>query len=71
MSVTEVKSPRLREGERTRVDCGGISFVRGYAGERVRVRGQMVAKDYSKGFLYDFEEGASFQIPAVVEWNRK
>lgn len=56
--ITEVqKAP-----DGTRVVCGPISFVRGYKGETIEIRSQIVPKDYTQGFLYDFEEGAEFRI---------
>lgn len=56
------------QGNHTRVYCGPISFVRGYKGEEMVVRRASVPKDYTLGFLYDFEEGASFRITNHTEW---
>lgn len=47
----------------SRIDCGAISFVRGYLGETITIRSQVVPKSYDAGFAYDFEEGAAFRIP--------
>jgi hypothetical protein len=55
-----------RDGARSRIDCGPISFVRGYAGPAVKVRGHKVASDYTQGHRYDFDEGARFVIPNAV-----
>jgi hypothetical protein len=33
----------------TKISCGPISFVRGFAGPTINVRNQVVAKDYSQG----------------------
>jgi hypothetical protein len=60
-----------RDGAMTKIDCGPITFVRSYAGPTAKVRGQDVPADYSKGYLYDFEEGAPFRIPGHVVWERK
>lgn len=60
---------RIEErGPHSWIYCGPISFVRGYRGEEVVVRGAHVPKDYDQGFLYDFEEGASFRITNHAEW---
>lgn len=49
-----------REGDRTRISCGPVSFVRGLKDPR----------DVSKGYVLDFEEGARFSIPRHVVWER-
>lgn len=61
----------LREGNKTKVFCGPISFVSGYKGESMRIRNATVPKDYTQGFVYDFEEGATFQIAVHKEWISK
>ena len=45
-----------QDGELYKVCLGEVCFVRGYADP----------KDYSKGFVYNFEEGAPFIIPHAV-----
>ncbi len=57
-----------REGRLWRVYCGEISFVRGFAGPTLSLRGQRVPASYDHGFLFDFEPGASFTIPLHAEW---
>ncbi len=49
-----------REGDLWRISCGPVSFVRGYQD----------ASDYSKGFVYNFEEGAAFTIPGFTGQER-
>jgi hypothetical protein len=56
------------DGNLTKLYCGPISFVRGYAGPTVSVRGKPLPRDYGQGFLYDFEEGAGFRIPLHRVW---
>lgn len=56
------------EGGFTKIFCGPISFVRGYKGGDMVVRRATVPKDYKQGYLYDFEEGASFRISVHEEW---
>jgi hypothetical protein len=53
----------------TKISCGPITFVRGFAGPTMNLRNQVVAKDYSQGYLYDFEPGAAFRIPLHKIWN--
>ncbi len=50
-----------QEGNLYKVCLGDVSFVRGYLDN----------KDYSKGFVYNFEAGAAFIIPHVVGVTRK
>lgn len=57
-----------KEGKHTRIFCGPISFVSGFKGETMRVRNAVVPKDYSLGYTYDFELGASFEISIHREW---
>lgn len=59
------------EGNGTRIFCGPISFVRGYRGGDMVVRTATVPKDYTQGYLYDFEEGAPFRISVHTEWTAK
>ncbi|MGV3510083.1 MAG: heparinase II/III domain-containing protein [Sphingobacteriaceae bacterium] len=56
-----------REGSLTRVYCGPITFVRDI---KKKQDGGSDEKATSK-FLYDFEEGASFQITSHKEWVSK
>ncbi|MGV3502856.1 MAG: heparinase II/III domain-containing protein [Adhaeribacter sp.] len=60
-----------RQGELTKVYCGPISFVRGYKGGEIMVRGAKVPKDYTGGYLYDFEEGAAFRISTHSAWPKQ
>jgi len=57
-----------RDGELTKLYCGPISFVRGYAGPTAQLRSHPLPRDYGQGFFYDFEEGASFRIPLHRVW---
>lgn len=52
-----------RDGKLSKIYCGSISFMRGYASPMTTIRHQPVAEDYTKGYLYDFDEGARFRIP--------
>jgi oligo-alginate lyase len=56
------------DGKLTKLNCGSISFVRGYAGPTKEVRSRPLPSDYGKGFIYDFEEGAVFRIPLHKTW---
>ncbi len=49
------------DGELTKVCLGDVCFVRGYADP----------KDYSAGYVYNFEEGAGFIIPHAVHVSRR
>ena len=60
-----------KEGKLTRIFCGPISFVRGFKGGDMVVRTATVPKSYTEGYLYDFEEGASFKIASRAVWNAK
>lgn len=53
----------------SRIDCGPITFVKGYVGETFDLRGQELPTDYSRGYAYDFEEGDAFRIPLHQIWN--
>jgi hypothetical protein len=44
-----------REGDLTRINCGNVSFVRGYKDR----------KDYSKGYNYEFDDSTSFTVPVM------
>ncbi|MBI5380371.1 MAG: heparinase II/III family protein [Opitutae bacterium] len=57
-----------RDGALWKIDCGDITFVRGYQGPTMTLRHQTVPKDYTQGYLYDFEEGAAFSIPLAQPW---
>ncbi len=50
-----------RDGDLTMVSFGKTSFVRGYIDRN----------DYSKGFAYNFEEGAAFSIPNHIFAERR
>jgi oligo-alginate lyase len=60
-----------REGNLTRINCGPITFVRDYKGGTMEVRTFTVPRDYNKGYLYDFEEGAPFRITSHKVWTLK
>jgi hypothetical protein len=60
----------MREGDLTRIDCGSVSFVRDYKGGTMEVRTFTVPRYYDKGYLYDFEEGASFRITSHDVWDQ-
>ncbi len=47
-----------RDGDRTRIGVGRVSFIRGYRDPN----------DYAKGFVYEFAVGAEFIIPATRHW---
>lgn len=49
-----------REGELWKISCGPVSFVRGLADPA----------DYSKGYVYNFREGAAFRIAGSGYWER-
>jgi hypothetical protein len=51
-----------KKDDRFVVDCGPISFVRGFKGEQINLRSFSLAKNYTTGFQHDFEEGATFHI---------
>lgn len=59
----------VREGNGSRVFCGPITFIRDFKGAKVRIRHAIVPKSYKEGFLYDFDEGASFTIHNHLVWN--
>jgi len=50
-----------RDGDLTLISLGRVSLVRGYVD----------ANDYSKGFAYNFAEGASFVIPNHIYAERR
>lgn len=52
-----------KDGDLVKANCGPITFVRGYSGDTISMRSQTLPADYSHGYLYDFEEGATFTIP--------
>lgn len=58
-----------KDGSQCRIDCGPICFVRGYRGPTILLRGQAMPADYSHGYLYDFNEGDTFQIPLSKAWS--
>jgi hypothetical protein len=55
-------------GDQTKIHCGPISFISDYKGGTMEVRTFVVPKDYNKGYIYDFEEGASFRITSHKVW---
>lgn len=57
-----------QNGNQTIVHCGPISFISDYKGGTMEVRTFVVPKDYTKGYIYDFEEGASFSITSHKVW---
>ncbi|MFT3789378.1 MAG: heparinase II/III family protein [Tepidisphaeraceae bacterium] len=61
------KAEKIEGG--TRIDCGPISFVQKYLGPTITIRSQVVPKDYTGGFSYDFEEGDTFRIPMHAVWS--
>ena len=60
-----------REGTLTKIFCGQISFVSGFKGGNMVVRTATVPKTYDQGYIYDFEEGASFKIASQATWKAK
>jgi len=58
-------------GELTKIICGPISFVRNFKGGEMQGHTTRVPKFYTKGYLYDFEEGASFEISSHAVWASK
>ena len=50
-----------RDGDLTMLSLGDVSFVRDFVDR----------SDYSKGYVYDFEEGAAFTIPHHVSLDRR
>jgi hypothetical protein len=58
-----------REGNQSRIDCGPITFVRGFAGPQHLLRGETLPASYDQGYHYDFEPGAAFTIPVAATWN--
>jgi hypothetical protein len=56
------------DGKLLKLNCGPITFVRGYAGPTKEVRSRPLPSDYGKGFIYDFEEGAAFSVPLHKTW---
>jgi len=61
----------VREGDLTRIDCESVSFVSDYKGGTMEVRTFIVPRYYDKGYLYDFEEGASFRITTHNAWEQQ
>ena len=60
-----------QEGRLAKISCGPISFVCGFRGGSMVVRTATLPRTYSEGYLYDFEEGASFAITSHKVWNAK
>lgn len=52
-----------REGDLSKVSCGPITFVRGFAAPAGTARGQTLPDKDGGGYLYDFAEGDAFRIP--------
>ena len=51
----------VKDGDLFRVDCSNVCFVRGFKD----------SKDYGKGYVYNFEEGAGWVIPNRVHVDRR
>jgi hypothetical protein len=60
-----------REGNLTKILCGQVSFISGFKGGNMVVRTATVPKSYTEGYIYDFEEGATFQIASQAIWDAK
>jgi hypothetical protein len=60
-----------KQGDLTKIFCGPISFIRGFKGGTMVVRTATVPKTYKEGYLYDFEEGASFKITSHAVWTSR
>jgi len=52
-----------RDGDLSKVFCGPITFVRGFAVPADTARGQTLPKNDGCCYLYDFAEGDAFRIP--------
>lgn len=52
----------------SRIDCGPISFVRGYDAPTITLRGQELPARYDHGYVYDFSVDATFRVPLVTAW---
>ena len=65
-----IQGVRREDDGLTRIDCGEITFVRGFDSPMITLRGQTLPEDYSRGYTYDFEPGAAFRIPLHTEWRR-
>ena len=50
-----------KDGDLYRVDCGDVCFVRGFRNP----------KDYTEGYVHNFEEGAGWVIPNKVHVDRR
>ncbi len=50
-----------KDGALYKIDCGAVCFVRGFVDRN----------DYSKGYVYNFEEGAAWVIPHSVYIERR
>ncbi|MEO6876443.1 MAG: heparinase, partial [Opitutaceae bacterium] len=57
------------DGDGSRIDCGPITFVRGFLGPHVLVRGNLLPLDYDHGYEFDFEPGDAFTIPLDTVWS--
>ena len=55
-----------REGKYTRIDCGPITFAKGFKNNP-----EQNPKDPFANYIYEFEEGAAFSIPTHKEWSSK
>ena len=55
-----------QEGKYTRIDCGPITFAKGF-----KTNPEQNPKDPYANYIYEFEEGAGFSIPSHTEWTSK
>jgi oligo-alginate lyase len=55
-----------REGKYSRIDCGPITFAMG-----IKNTVSQDSKDPYANYIYEFEEGDSFNIPSHSEWSSK
>ena len=71
VNIALIESFFKREGNLTKVLCGQVSFITGFKGGNRMVRMATVPKSYTQGYIYDFEEGASFEIASQATWDAK
>lgn len=60
-----IKSIR-REGKYSRIECGSITFAKGFKDPAVND-----SKDPYANYTYEFEEGSEFSITSHTEWSSK
>jgi len=58
-AVYEIKGIKRQDGNSYTLNIGDITLIRSWADDF----------DFSKGYIYDIEEGAAFQIPLSFEWS--